>query len=100
MKLDNSSDSRNYIFSEAEAIVIADRVYGLRAQSRSLPGELDFNFHIIAANGEHFVLKVMRADCEPDFVEMQCAALIHLAERAPDLQLPHVRLTATGERMA
>src|SRR5258706_5310866 len=37
---------------------------------------------------------------ERSFIDMQCRALQHLAERAPQLTLPRVRLNRTGEAFA
>ena len=50
------------------------RDYGIEGNARSLPGEYDLNFDVTAATGR-FVFKVMRADCDPQFVEMQIAAM-------------------------
>ncbi|HTT32083.1 MAG TPA: phosphotransferase, partial [Methylomirabilota bacterium] len=76
--------------TEAEAIRLAREIYGLQATARTLPGEYDENFHLSAADGRAFVLKVMHPARERAFIELQCKALVHLAERAPQLPLPRV----------
>jgi len=76
--------------SPAEAARIALELYSLRADVRPLPGEYDDNFHLTAADGRAFVLKIMHAAREASFVDMQCRALAHLADRAPHLALPRV----------
>ena len=77
---------------------IAQEVYGLTASIRMLPGEYDDNFHLQVADSRAFVLKMMHPAREDSFVDMQCRALTHLAERAPQLALPRVIPTAKGER--
>ena len=46
--------------------------------ARPLPGEFDDNFHLAAAGGSEFLLKIMRAGCAPEFIEMQSRAMEHL----------------------
>jgi Ser/Thr protein kinase RdoA (MazF antagonist) len=50
-----------------EAVRMARDLYGLDATANSLPGEYDDNFHLIAANGAQFVLKVMHPARERSF---------------------------------
>ncbi|HKW65506.1 MAG TPA: aminotransferase class III-fold pyridoxal phosphate-dependent enzyme [Candidatus Acidoferrum sp.] len=76
--------------TEAEAVRLAREMYGLETAGRALPGEYDDNFHLIAADGRAFVLKVMHPAREPSFIDLQSRALVHLAERAPQLPLPRV----------
>jgi 4-aminobutyrate aminotransferase-like enzyme/Ser/Thr protein kinase RdoA (MazF antagonist) len=81
---------------EAEAVRLARELYGLEARARALPGEHDENFHLITADGRQLVLKVMHPARERSLVELQCAALRHLARTAPDLLLPRVVESLTG----
>jgi 4-aminobutyrate aminotransferase-like enzyme/Ser/Thr protein kinase RdoA (MazF antagonist) len=74
----------------ASAVRIVRELYGLEATARALPGEYDDNFLIDAGDAHRFVLKVMHPSREASFVEMQCQALTHLAERASHLGLPRV----------
>lgn len=76
--------------TEAEAVRLAHEVYGLEGAARALPGEYDDNFHLTAADGRAFVLKVMHPAREPSFIDLQCQALAHLAEHAAELPLPRV----------
>jgi 4-aminobutyrate aminotransferase-like enzyme/Ser/Thr protein kinase RdoA (MazF antagonist) len=76
---------------------IARDVFGLEATARSLPGEYDDNFHLQSPDGAEFVLKVMHPAREESFVDMQCRALAHLANRAPHLSLPRVVPTLKGQ---
>ncbi|HEY2460297.1 MAG TPA: aminotransferase class III-fold pyridoxal phosphate-dependent enzyme [Candidatus Acidoferrum sp.] len=84
--------------SEAEATRLAADLYGLaHATAKSLPGEYDDNFHLRAADGREFVLKVMHPARDRSFIDLQCRALEHLAKRTPHLALPRVVPTRTGE---
>jgi 4-aminobutyrate aminotransferase-like enzyme/Ser/Thr protein kinase RdoA (MazF antagonist) len=81
----------------AEASRIALEQYGFKASARTLPGEYDDNFHLVDSNSREFVLKVMHVAREESFVDMQCGALTHLAERAPRLALPRVIPNASAK---
>ena len=86
--------------SPAEAARIALALYSLRAEVRPLPGEYDDNFHLSAPDGRAFVLKIMHAARETSFVDMQCRALAHLADRASHLALPRVISNSGGQLFA
>lgn len=83
--------------SEAEAAAVAADLYGLQAEAHALPGEYDDNFHLRTPLGHAFVLKLMHPARERALVELQCAALAHIARRAPDLWLPRVCPTRREE---
>src|ERR1700730_32164 len=101
--------------TEAEAVRYARELYGLEVSAKALPGEYDDNFHLTTAekacsdlgasqsavhraaaaligestaplpNGSALVLKFMHPAREPALIDLQCRALQHLAERAPQL---------------
>ncbi len=83
--------------TEAEAVRLARELYGLEGSARALHGEYDDNFHLIADDGRTFVLKVMHPARDHSFIDLQCKALLHLAERAPQLPLPRVMPNRNGE---
>ncbi len=101
--------------TEAEAVQFARELYGLDVAARSLPGEYDDNFHLttipnVAAArprpdaslplppaGSAFVLKVMHPARERSLIDLQCQALQHLEQRAPQLTLPRVCPARSGE---
>jgi 4-aminobutyrate aminotransferase-like enzyme/Ser/Thr protein kinase RdoA (MazF antagonist)/murein DD-endopeptidase MepM/ murein hydrolase activator NlpD len=83
--------------TEAEAVRIAQQLFGIAASARTLPGEYDDNFELRARDGAVYVLKVMHPERPRDFVDLQCSALQHLAQHAPDLTLPRVVPTRQGE---
>src|SRR6267154_3126415 len=109
--------------TEADAVELARELYGFSVTAKALPGEYDDNFHLTPrglagtqpslagplsnplhtkteAADEEFVLKVMHPARERSFIDMQCRALQHLAERAPQLTLPRVILNRRGEAVA
>jgi 4-aminobutyrate aminotransferase-like enzyme/Ser/Thr protein kinase RdoA (MazF antagonist) len=86
--------------TETEAVRLAREVYGLEGAARALPGEYDDNFHLTDADGRGFVLKVMHPAREPSFLDLQCKALVHLAERSPQLSLPRVLPNRSGELLS
>jgi 4-aminobutyrate aminotransferase-like enzyme/Ser/Thr protein kinase RdoA (MazF antagonist) len=79
-----------------QAIQFAWEIYGLSGHARSLPGEYDDNFHLSTVEGRSFVLKIMHPAREASFVDMQCRALLHLAQRVSQIQLPRVIPTVNG----
>lgn len=83
--------------SARDAMLLAARVYGVEGTARSLPGEYDDNFNLLTADSRAFVLKIMHPAREESFVDMQCRALTHLAQRASHLALPRVIPTTRGE---
>ena len=83
--------------TEAEAVRLARELYGMETTARALPGEYDDNFHMSCADGREFVLKVMHPARERSFIDLQCRALTHLAQRAPQLPLPRVIPNRSGE---
>ncbi|HKV62761.1 MAG TPA: aminotransferase class III-fold pyridoxal phosphate-dependent enzyme [Candidatus Acidoferrum sp.] len=86
--------------TEAEGVRLARELYGIEASARALPGEYDDNFHLTSADGRAFVLKVMHPARERSFIDLQCRALTHLAQRAPQLPLPRVTPNQHGEFFA
>jgi 4-aminobutyrate aminotransferase-like enzyme/Ser/Thr protein kinase RdoA (MazF antagonist) len=83
--------------TEAEAVGLASKLYGLKVSAQTLPGEYDDNFQLMAADGRAFVLKVMHPARERGFIDLQCQALRHLAQRAPQLGLPRALPNRNGE---
>src|SRR5260370_17854536 len=84
--------------TEAEAARLARELYRLEAAARALPGEYDDNFQLTSADGHAFVLKVMHPARERSFIDLQCRALTHLAQRAPQLPMPRVIPNRSGEQ--
>ena len=83
--------------SAEEAARLARDLYGLAVTAKSLPGEYDDNFYLVAADGAQFVLKIMHPARERAFIDLQCQAMQHLARHAQGLVLPRVVATQSGE---
>ncbi|WP_295314040.1 aminotransferase class III-fold pyridoxal phosphate-dependent enzyme [Roseobacter sp.] len=62
-----------------------------------LDGEFDLNFLAYGEDGNDYILKVMRPDCEARLVDMQVRALEHLEQMAPALPVPRVVRSAAGD---
>jgi 4-aminobutyrate aminotransferase-like enzyme/Ser/Thr protein kinase RdoA (MazF antagonist) len=87
-------------FTADDARAVGLRHYGLDAAISALPSERDQNFLLTAAGGEQHVLKISNAGEDPQVIDLQNAALLHLATVAPELRLPRVRHTADGAAVA
>src|SRR5580700_2435416 len=83
--------------TESEAVRLAREIFSLDVSAKPLPGEYDDNFHLTSVDGREFVLKIMHPAREQSFVEMQCQALHHLSQRAPQLSLPRVCPTPNAD---
>jgi 4-aminobutyrate aminotransferase-like enzyme/Ser/Thr protein kinase RdoA (MazF antagonist) len=99
-----------HAITESEAEKFARALYGLDVTAKVLPGEYDDNFRLTikpreSPNGDasevnprlEFVLKAMHPAREPELIDLQCRALEHLAQKAPQLGLPRVQPLASGE---
>tara|TARA_R110002049_G_scaffold44333_6_gene130156 strand:- start:8894 stop:11911 length:3018 start_codon:yes stop_codon:yes gene_type:complete len=73
--------------------------WGISAKLEQLDGEYDLNFRAVAEDGRTYVMKVMRAGCDPVLIDMQVAALAHVATHAPDIPMPRVIPTHDGALM-
>src|SRR4051794_20924720 len=73
---------------------LASEHYGLRAAAKVLPGELDDNFELTAADGRRYVLKVLAG---AGGAALQDAALEHLAATAAAGLVPRVVPSLTGD---
>jgi 4-aminobutyrate aminotransferase-like enzyme/Ser/Thr protein kinase RdoA (MazF antagonist) len=83
--------------SESEAAQLARELYAIKVSARALPGEHDENFHLTAGDDREFVLKVMHPARERGFIDLQCRALQHLAQHAPQLGLPRGVPSSAGD---
>jgi 4-aminobutyrate aminotransferase-like enzyme/Ser/Thr protein kinase RdoA (MazF antagonist) len=85
---------------ERQAALLARDLYAFEGTARALPGEYDDNFHLVAPDGTQRVLKVMHPARERSLIDLQCAALEHIAARAPHVSLPRVCRTLDGATIA
>jgi 4-aminobutyrate aminotransferase-like enzyme/Ser/Thr protein kinase RdoA (MazF antagonist) len=82
-----------------EASAILEKFWSLPATLEPLPGERDLNFRINTAERKSFVLKLTAAEYA-EAVELELAALLHVAARNPELPVPRVVPTHEGELFA
>ncbi len=90
-------ESTALAITRSDAERLARELYGITASALELPGEYDCNFHLRASDGREFVLKCMHPARKDSFIDMQCAALAHLARHAGHLRLPRIERTAQGD---
>ncbi len=69
---------------------ILHRHWGIEAQVTRLDGEYDLNFLAETDTGAGYVLKAMRPDCPRWLVDMQIAALAHIAGHGSGAPIPQV----------
>jgi 4-aminobutyrate aminotransferase-like enzyme/Ser/Thr protein kinase RdoA (MazF antagonist) len=86
-------------FTKDEAAELLASRFGLRGTFDPLPSERDQNFRVTTPDGDRFVLKIAGADEPADHLEMQHAALAWLAERAPELPVPRIVATDSGDSL-
>ena len=84
-------------FSSEEAAELARSLYGVSGALRPLPSERDQNFHIAGENGDGYVLKLSGAGEKRSILDLQHAALDHLASRFGETDWPRVCRTGTGD---
>jgi 4-aminobutyrate aminotransferase-like enzyme/Ser/Thr protein kinase RdoA (MazF antagonist) len=81
------------------ARVAMDR-YGLIDTSiEALPSERDQNFHVITHGPESFILKISHKDESRASLELQERVLTHLRARVPELAMPRIVPTLSGETL-
>lgn len=62
--------------------------FGISAEAAQLPGEIDLNFRLTEASGRRFTLKIANPQESRAHLEMQHAAMAHLAAQDLGLQIP------------
>lgn len=83
-------------FSVAEAEEIAKRNFGVSGSARSLVSERDQNFQLRSDDGREFVLKIANPAEDPEVLDFQTQALLHIARVNPKFPVPHLVTTADG----
>ena len=68
---------------------IAQRLLGASVRLEPLQGEYDLNF-FASSDQQSYILKVMRPDCEREFVDMQIKAMKHLKVSDKFLPIPDI----------
>jgi 4-aminobutyrate aminotransferase-like enzyme/Ser/Thr protein kinase RdoA (MazF antagonist) len=68
-------------FDPGQAVLLAREFFGLEAQAETLPSERDQNFHLAAADGRQYVLKVANGTESRASIELQNRMMAHLLKR-------------------
>ena len=75
----------------------AGHLYGLSGSYTPLDSERDQNFRLTEADGTSWVLKIANAAEDSQALAFQAALLRHVQALDPDLPLPHLRPTLSGQ---
>jgi len=71
--------------------------WGIEGELDRLQGERDQNFRITTANGSRYVFKIASPLEDLVLVDFQSQALLHLEASDPDIPVPRVRRSLSGE---
>ncbi len=85
---------------EALVAAAAAQHFGLSGSLRALYSERDQNFRLTEAAGTQWTLKIANAADDPATVDLQIAALRHIAAADPTLPVPRARPTCDGAPVA
>ncbi len=72
------------------------KYYQLEGKLERLPGDLDLNFKLTTFSGVIYILKIMRPDCDPSLIDLQCAALKYLQKEFLTIETPKVIYALDG----
>jgi 4-aminobutyrate aminotransferase-like enzyme/Ser/Thr protein kinase RdoA (MazF antagonist) len=87
-------------FTAREAEAIAASAFGVTGSATLLVSERDQNFGIELADGSGFVLKISNAVEDPAVIDMQAAAMRHVARTDPELPVMRIVPTLEGRMHA
>ncbi len=88
------------MFNPSGIAQLAQTHFGISAQVSALPGEIDLNFLLTASDGRRYTLKIANPNESVANLDMQNAALIHLAAQDWDLQIPQLIPNLKGENIS
>jgi Ser/Thr protein kinase RdoA (MazF antagonist) len=71
--------------------------YGLDGEWSPLPGERDQNFRLRTGDAQSYVVKIAGRDEDPAVTDFQVQALLHLEENSPQIPLPRIVRTRSGD---
>lgn len=88
---DDSELSAPYVnVSDAEAVQIAQRYFGLQGRVERFATEKDDTFRVDASDGRKFVLKIANPSEDERELAFQVELMLHVARVAPDLPIPRI----------
>lgn len=77
-------------FTQAEALALAKRDFGIAGPVSALPSERDQNFLIVGEGGDKFVLKIANAHDTPELLDFQNRAMRHVEESTPGCRVQRI----------
>lgn len=76
------------------------KLFGIKGEATSLPGEIDFNFRIKTAEGNGYILKVSRKDENEDYLDYQQRLLQYVEKHGKSLISPKVIIDIEGKSIS
>ena len=76
---------------------IARSCFGIEGRFQPLDGERDQNNRVTTADGRQYVLKISSAGEDPQVVDFQVQALLHIASRDADIPVPRQQSGRDGK---
>lgn len=83
---------------KARAAKAAKEIFGVEGTLKPLESDRDTNYRLSTPRGD-YVLKFFHPDEDAGVIDFQTEALLHIARHAPDLPVPVVQRTRTGESL-
>lgn len=77
-------------FSPADATSLAANAYGIEANAQTLVSERDQNFQLTTRNGVRYTLKISNKAEQPEVIDFQNQALVHVEKVDPSFPIPRV----------
>ena len=84
-------------FTPDQAAALLKSRFGIEGVLSALDSERDQNFKVVSEGGETFILKIVNAAEPLTESDFQTALLDHIGASAPDLPVPHLLPTLSGD---
>ena len=79
-----------------EAKHFAKQLFNIEGQFKTLPGELDYNFHVASNSGAEFILKIAHAKADFENISLQNEMMHYLSTANLSFVLPEVVPSTAG----
>ena len=83
--------------SAIEAAKILKTIYNLEGEITLLNGEVDFNYEVLSANFEKYLLKISRPNFEQEYIDYQIDLLEHINKNS-NIELPKIIYTNDNKK--
>tara|TARA_B100000900_G_scaffold297508_1_gene256034 strand:+ start:64 stop:3093 length:3030 start_codon:yes stop_codon:yes gene_type:complete len=83
--------------SAKEAAKILKTIYNLEGEITLLNGEVDFNYEVLSANFEKYLLKISRPNFEQEYIDYQIDLLEHINKNS-NIELPKIIYTNDNKK--